>query len=177
MEEVILDIIINKLGDTSKKVQCHAIYLLLNLSQAHIEMTEVIVHSVTLFLSRNQTKPSHVFYSVAYLNRIASMVAPKDEKVRLMLLRTYFSLFRKILGEEEKTAADAKAAEGVAAKGPAAPAIQMKKDRTKSKQANIKAAKEAAKKKPTGGELDQEDNKIAELVLKGVNILVTKCSA
>jgi hypothetical protein len=33
------------------------------------------------------------------------MVAPKDEKVRLMLLRTYFSLFRKILGEEEKSAA------------------------------------------------------------------------
>jgi hypothetical protein len=24
--------------------------------------------------------------------------------------------------------------------------------------------------------LDQEDNKVAELVLKGVNILVTKCS-
>jgi len=30
----------------------------------------------------------------------------------------------------------------------------VKKDRTKSKQANIKAAKDAAKKKPTGGELD-----------------------
>ena len=43
----------------------------------------------------------------------------------------------------------------------------------------MKAAKEAAKKKKEskGGELEQEDNKIAELVLKGVNILVTKCSA
>jgi hypothetical protein len=35
------------------------------------------------------------------------MVAPKDEKVRLVLLRTYFQLFRKILGEEEKTASAA----------------------------------------------------------------------
>jgi hypothetical protein len=67
-------------------------------------MTEVIVHGVILFLQRHHTKPSHVYYSVAYLNRIASMVAPKDEKVRLMLLRTYFSLFRKILGEEVKNA-------------------------------------------------------------------------
>ena len=41
----------------------------------------------------------------------------------------------------------------------------------------MRAAKENAKKKPTAGDLDQEDNKIAELVLKGVNILVTKCSA
>jgi beta-xylosidase len=94
MEDVILEIIINKLGDSSKRVQCHTIYLLLKLSQAHIEMTEVIVHSVNLFLQRNHSKPSHVYYSVAYLNRIASMVAPKDERVRLMLLRVYFSLFR-----------------------------------------------------------------------------------
>jgi len=96
-------------------------------------MSEVIVHSVTVFLQRNQTKPSHVYYSVAYLNRIASMVAPKDEKVRLMLLRTYFSLFRKILGEEEKSAAK-EAAEGAALKSQPVP---MKKDRSKSKQANI----------------------------------------
>lgn len=95
------------------------------------------------------------------------MVAPKDEKVRLMLLRTYFSLFRKILGEEQAKEADEAAKSAAAA---------VKKDRTKSKQENIRAAKEAAK-KSKGGELEQEDNKIAELVLKGVNILVTKCSA
>ena len=143
-------------------------------------MTEVIVHGVILFLQRHHTKPSHVYYSVAYLNRIASMVAPKDEKVRLMLLRTYFSLFRKILGEEVKNAItedgqkDEDATPVQPAKGPA-----VKKDRSKSKHENIKAAKEAAKKKTAqaGGELEQEDNKIAELVLKGVNILVTKCSA
>ena len=178
MEDVILDIIVNKLGDTSKKVQCHTIYLLLKLSQAHIEMTEVIVHGVILFLQRHHTKPSHVYYSVAYLNRIASMVAPKDEKVRLTLLRTYFSLFRKILGEEVKNASTTedgqKEEDAPPAKGP-----PVKKDRSKSKHENIKAAKEAAKKKAAqaGGELEQEDNKIAELVLKGVNILVTKCSA
>lgn len=176
LEDLILDIIVNKLGDTSKKVQCHTIYLLLKLSQAHLEMTSVILHTVTLFLQRNQTKPSHVYYSVAYLNRIASMVAPKDEKVRLVLLRTYFQLFRKILGEEEKSSLSAAETSPDAHKNPTkSHPPPVKKDRTKSKQENLRAAKEAAKKKHV--ELEEEDNKIAELVLKGVNILVTKCSA
>ena len=121
-------------------------------------MTEVVVHSVSLFISRSK-ELSHIFYSVAYLNRIAQMVAPKDDKVRLMLLRIYFSLFRKVLKNDEESKAE----------------IIVKKDRSKSKQQNKQAAKiKKANFKPD--ELDQEDNKVAELVLKGVNILVTKCS-
>jgi hypothetical protein len=54
------------------------------------------------------------------------MAAPKDDKVRLMLLRIYFSLFRKVLKNDEESKAE----------------IVVKKDRTKSKQQNKKAAKE-----------------------------------
>jgi len=54
------------------------------------------------------------------------MVAPKDDKVRLMLLRIYFSLFRKVLKNDEESKAE----------------IVVKKDRTKSKQQNKKAVKE-----------------------------------
>jgi ribosome biogenesis protein MAK21 len=111
-----------------------------------------------MFIGRSKEQ-SHIFYSVAYLNRIAQMVAPKDDKVRLMLLRIYFSLFRKVLKNDEESKAE----------------LVVKKDRTKSKQQNKQAAKvKKANFKPD--ELDQEDNKVAELVLKGVNILVTKCS-
>jgi hypothetical protein len=46
------------------------------------------------------------------------MVAPKDDKVRLMLLRIYFSLFRKVLKNDEESKAE----------------IIVKKDRSKSKQ-------------------------------------------
>lgn len=62
-----------------------------------MEMAEVIVREVNLFMNRTGTKNLHLYYSVAYLNRVASMVAPKDEKVRLMLFRIYFSLFKKVL--------------------------------------------------------------------------------
>lgn len=121
LEDAILQTLVNKLGDTSKRVQCHAIYLLLKLCQAHIEMTPVIVHEVNLFIARSGNKSTHVYYAVAYLNRIASMVAPKDEKVRVMLLRIYFSLFKRIL----KTDMEGKAV-----------LVEVKKDRTKSKKDN-----------------------------------------
>jgi hypothetical protein len=121
-------------------------------------MTPVIVHEVNQFIGRSTAKSSHVYYSVAYLNRMAAMVAPKDEKVRVMLLRIYFSLFKKLLNT------DTNASE--------VPAPPVKKDRTKSKRENQRAARA----KPATKELDQEDNKVAELVLKGVNILMAKCS-
>jgi len=47
------------------------------------------------------------------------MVAPKDDKVRLMLLRIYFALFRRVLKNDEEAKEAAKA--------------PPKKDRTKSK--------------------------------------------
>jgi ribosome biogenesis protein MAK21 len=93
MEETILSIIVNKLGDQSKKIQCHTIYLLIQLMKAHFEMTEVIVREVSLFMSRPNTKASHRFYAVAFLNRAAMSVAPKDEKVRVMLFKIYFNMF------------------------------------------------------------------------------------
>jgi hypothetical protein len=63
-------------------------------------MAEVIVHEVSLFINRPGTKNDHIYYSIAYLNRAASMVAPKDEKVRAMLFRVYFSLFKKLISTE-----------------------------------------------------------------------------
>lgn len=113
-------------------------------------MAEVIVHEVNLFINRQGTKNNHIYYSIAYLNRVASMVAPKDEKVRTMLFRIYFSMFQKIIKSE-----------------PQQP-VKFKKDRTKSK--------DKQKKSKPNDDLEQQDNKIAELVLKGVNTLMVKCS-
>lgn len=130
LEEQILQIIVNKLGDSSKKVQCHTIYLLLKLSQAHIEMTPVIIHEVNLFIARHGTKTTHIYYGVAYLNRISSMVAPKDERVRVMLLRIYFSLFKRLLKTDEKSLESKEAVK-----------VATKKDRSKSKKDNQMVAK------------------------------------
>lgn len=91
MEDVILNIIVNKLGDLSKKIQCHTIFVLLKLTSAHREMAEVIVREIQVFIQRPGTKNNHIYYAFAYLNRVASMIAPKDEKVRILLFKIYFS--------------------------------------------------------------------------------------
>ena len=74
-------------------------------------MAEVIVREIQLFMQRPGTKNNHIYYASAYLNRVASLVAPKDEKVRLMLFKIYFSLFKKIVGSDEKKELDKKKAE------------------------------------------------------------------
>ena len=50
----------------------------------------------------------------------------------------------------------------------------VKKDRSVSKKDRIKAEKKAREKR---GEIDEEDNKVIELVLKGINIVLLKSSA
>jgi hypothetical protein len=65
--------------------------------KTHISMSEVIVREIHLFMQRPNTKASHRFYATAFLNKVASMVAHKDEKVKIMLFKIYFSLFKSIL--------------------------------------------------------------------------------
>ena len=52
----------------------------------------------------------------------------------------------------------------------------IKKDRKVSKEQRIKQEKEARKKNKLG-EVDEEDNKVIELVLKGINIVMAKSSS
>eukprot|EP00347_Sterkiella_histriomuscorum_P015659 403356183 len=159
-EDTILNIIVNKLGDLSKKVQCHTIFVLIKLTQTHKEMAEVIVREVQIFINRTGTKQNHIYYACAYLNRVSSMVAPKDEKVRILLFKIFFSLFKKIVGSEEKKDLEKEKAQ-----------IPQKKDRTKSKEQRIRDLKQTEK----VGKVDESNNKIAEIVLKGVNVLMLKC--
>ena len=80
-------------------------------------MAEVIVREIQLFIARPGTKNAHIYYAVAYLNRVATMIAPRDEKVRLVLFKIYFSLFRKVVTAKEEKVQPKK----------------VKKDRAKSK--------------------------------------------
>jgi hypothetical protein len=101
---------INKLGDKEKKVQTHSIFVLVNFVKAKKERADVVVKECQIFLARNMDKTSHKLYTIAFLNRLASIVASKNLKVRLMLFKIFFSLFQKILGEEHKEEVDETAA-------------------------------------------------------------------
>jgi len=122
----IIEIIINKLGDTDKKVQCHAIFVLTKILKTSIKkesaLPELLLKEIQVFMGRPGTKPQARFYAIAVLNKIASFIGKQDEKIRIALLKHYFSLFRKMIEDKQ---------------------------------------------------LEEENNKIAVGVLKGLNILLT----
>jgi len=82
--------------------------------------------------------------------------------VRNGLLGLYFGLFNKLLHQNEEKVDPIEAMK------------KLKKDRTISKKDRIKQIKKLVKGK--GYELNEEDNKVIELVLRGINIIIIKSS-
>ena len=92
-------------------------------------MGETITREVALFLQRPGIKPAHRIYALAFLNKVGSKVAPQDNKIRVVLLRIYFGLFKKLIHADPEEEKNKKA--------------DIKKDRTISKKDRIKAIKKA----------------------------------
>lgn len=128
IEDIILGILINKLGDQSKKVQMHAIHVLSTLLKNHHKMAPIIVHETHVMLQRPGIKPIQKYYSVAFLNKISVLCAQRDPQVRLALFRVYFFMFKNILQNPEERKAEI-----------------VKKDRSKSKKQQTKEKIKALK--------------------------------
>lgn len=156
--------IVNKLGDKAKKIQCHAINTLVKIvSHAQrnfdTETPLLVLSELLVFLSRPGTKPSHRIYCMGFLNKFATMDASSETAVRAQLLRIYFGLFNKLLHTGEKFDMEAEQK-------------KLKKDRTMGKKERIKALRKLSSQ--SRETLNEEDNKVVELVLKGINLVMTK---
>ena len=57
LDDIILGILINKLGDLSKKVQQHAIKCLTRLLYNHAELAPITIHETNLLLQRPAITP------------------------------------------------------------------------------------------------------------------------
>ena len=164
LTQMIVNMIVNKFGDSVKKVQCHAINTMVRvLTRFHgdnrEEVTTAILREISLFLMRQGTKPSHRVYALGFLNKMAAItIGSGNVDARHAILSIYFNLFNQLLHQDPPGEAN-KVVEPV------------KKDRSVSKQQRVKAEKEARKKK---GEVSEEDNKVIELVLKGINVVLVK---
>jgi ribosome biogenesis protein MAK21 len=90
-------------------------------------------------------------------------VGQQSEEVRLRLVRAYFGLFKDLLQNPEEVKEQI-----------------FKKDRTKSKKQQVQERKAALKKlklTKQNGDIDEAENKVVELVLKGVNVVMNKSKA
>lgn len=129
IEDVILSILINKLGDNSKKVQLHAVMVLCRVLKNHPQMAFVFIHETHLLLQRPGCKQNQRLVATHFLNKISALASKTDEKVRVELFRIYFSIFKTVIKNPQEVKEEI-----------------FKKDRTKSKKEQIKAKIKAMKK-------------------------------
>ncbi|PYH44443.1 RNA-binding ribosome biosynthesis protein MAK21 [Aspergillus saccharolyticus JOP 1030-1] len=94
-ETNLLRLLVNKLGDTSKKIASRASYLLLQLEQAHPMMKPTIISAVEEVLFRPGQSQHAKYYAIITLNQ--TVLSLKEEKVGEKLLDIYFALFVSLL--------------------------------------------------------------------------------
>lgn len=90
-EESLLLMIVNKLGDPSKKAAASAGHQLRRVLESHPNMTTVVCREVQQLAHRPNLAPQSVYNCVIFLNQV-TFVKGEMELPR-MLVRTYFKLF------------------------------------------------------------------------------------
>jgi ribosome biogenesis protein MAK21 len=100
-ESNLLRLLVNKLGDPTKKIASRASYLLLQLESVHPLMKATIISAIeSEFLFKPGQSQHAKYYGVITLNQTALFV--KEGDVAKKLLEIYFSLFVTILKPEDK---------------------------------------------------------------------------
>lgn len=99
-EANLLRLLVNKLGDPSRKIASRASYLLLQLEQAHPAMKETVIVSVEEVLFRPGQSQHAKYYGIITLNQ--TVLSLKEEKLAAKLLDMYFSLFVILLKPTKK---------------------------------------------------------------------------
>ena len=95
-EENLLRLLVNKLGDTDRKIASRASYLLLQLETQHPAMKTVITNSVEADCLFRPGQSLHArYYAIITLNQ--TILTQKEEAVANKLLDVYFSLFIQLL--------------------------------------------------------------------------------
>ena len=95
-EENLLRLLVNKLGDTDRKIASRASYLLMQLETLHPAMKMIITNSIEADSLFRPGQSLHAkYYAVITLNQ--TIFSQKEETVANRLLEIYFSLFVQLL--------------------------------------------------------------------------------
>jgi len=101
LEQQLLSLLVNKLGDPERKVASNSAHLLNTLLQRHRGMKLVVVREVETFLHRSSVSPRAQYYGIIFLNQI--MLSEEEAEVSKKLLSIYFSMFKRLTDVKEDT--------------------------------------------------------------------------
>lgn len=147
---------VNKLGDSDKKVASRVSYLLLQIQQAHPAMKSIVVDAISELLFRPGSDYHSRYYSIITLNQ--TILAHKEIQVSNTLMKTYLSLFERLLAEwtDEKQV-------------PEAAEVKKKKPRWKNKGNKGKNGGERQAAKTSDTVREEENSKLTSAILTGMN--------
>lgn len=95
-EENLLRLLVNKLGDTERKIASRASYLLLKLEESHPAMKLIVVNSVEADSLYRPGQSDHAkYYAIITLNQ--TILSQKEQELANRLLEIYFGLFVQLL--------------------------------------------------------------------------------
>jgi len=99
-EDNLLRLLVNKLGDTEKKVASRASHLLLQLMIAHPAMKAIIINTIESdLLFKPGQSPNAKYYAIITLNQ--TVLSKKEQDVAVKLLDIYFSIFVGLLKDDK----------------------------------------------------------------------------
>ncbi|BCR86138.1 RNA-binding ribosome biosynthesis protein MAK21 [Aspergillus chevalieri] len=144
-EANLLRLLVNKLGDPSKKIASRASYLLLQLEQVHPLMKPTVVTAVEEVLFRPGQSQHAKYYGIITLNQ--TVLSLKEEKTAVKLLDIYFALFVTLLKSKKP----------------------VKSQQGKNKPGNRKSIKKAKEEEKGLAQQEEMQDKLVSGVLTGVN--------
>jgi hypothetical protein len=97
-ENVLLTLLVNKLGDPSSKVGGKCITLLSNVVYEHPAMKLVMIREVRQLISRSNLIPRAIYSGVLFLSQIK--LSTNENKVAMELVDCYVSLFEKAVTQD-----------------------------------------------------------------------------
>lgn len=157
-EENLLRLLVNKLGDTDRKIASRTSYLLLQLQTTHPAMKGIIINAIESECIFRPGQSSHAkYYAIITLNQ--TILGVKEQETANKLLDIYFSLFLQFLKPKTETAKVIEETK-LNSKG----AIQ----RGGGKAGKMAAKKAKAKEQTTVAEDELREKMVAQ-VLAGVN--------
>ena len=102
-EANLLRLLINKLGDSDRKIASKTSYCILQLETTHPLMKPIIISSIESNLLFRPNQNLHAkYYAAITLNQ--TVLSSREEEVAKKLLNIYFSLFRELLTPTEQKA-------------------------------------------------------------------------
>lgn len=98
-EKNLLALVVNKLGDTEKKLASKASYLLSQLLVQHPNMKLVVAKEVEQLLFRQNVSIKAQYYATIFLNQ--TILTQKESEVAGKLIDVYFSVYRLLVSKGE----------------------------------------------------------------------------